>query len=1192
MTKVSRGATADTSYSSGVPRPPAPPRPSAPPRVCESRARQGGAVAIMNLSVGRSTGHQNYLAKSFRDKLPEDATCNKNHGRNYKHAKTIKMDLENQRQEIRDTGKILQTRTLSSYERLLELEESIQDIKYDVIGLSETRRLGIKIEEHESFILCHVGHTPGLYGVGFLVNKKHRNNIESFIGLTERVAILNMNIQGFMLSILQVYAPTEAAGDAEIEEFYKTIDKALDTAHKTIILMGDFNAKVGHPRKDEHLVTKQFGYGTRNNRGQRLVDFALEHKLAIINTCFKKAKQKWTWRSPDGKNKNEIDYILSNQPKIFQDIGTLNLNFHSDHRIIRANIKLTNVKESRIKYTNNRTTQLKEEQEILKYRETLSEKLTSHHSTYHENTSVQTQYDNIINAITTSLKEAQSARQELKRDQLLSERTKSLLQRRKELQKTKNKTRTMKNELSALFKLVNRYMRNDYARYRNKTIEKHLKLTGSTKKAYKELRTSKTWIEGLKDSGIDINKRKDIITTATEFYKNLYSDKKQSIAYQNNTTNLVGDLQVDPTDHESEMNIESISQHEIIEAIKRLKFEKSPGSDYITNEALKTAYHILATPLDILFNLILQKSVTPTQWSESNIILIYKRGSKNIGNYRPISLLPTLYKLFSAIINSRISPVIEARQPVEQAGFRKLETLGPSFPIERGVRQGDPLSPIIFIAILEVVINKLNWSKRGIFIRDSYLSHLRFADDLVILSESSSQLQLMIEDLQTASTNVGLQINLSKTMAMSNSLKNLVKVNEYPLEYTDKYIYLGKTISFKEKNNELEIERRIQRSWNKYWSMKEVFKSDMPINLKTRIMNSSILPCLTYGCQTWKFTPKAMQKITTCQRAMERSMLKYNKCKPFLAKRGTGDIWCTWAGPPECPARSSFGRSRSERAPHVAPPARAFPHHVAHRPGGRATWIRTICTDKVKANTRRGARRAGHKSEGDVMMRGATAVVCHAGTPPPEPALAAGRRVSYETVAGLPRGEVVVRYDVHSLSSVEIISFLWLRSTGSSTGDLCSNGTSVEQRKVGSKLTYDSVSHVAGATVRHVRGGRRSRPIRQGRRPGRRRPPPRGLVNQALQRRSRESLNPERGGTRKSSTAAAGAPPLFGSPTRSLTSHTRTNFEPVTFGYVCRPLRIRYAALRSDRLLSVAVDNRPLDVEHHDMTYLLDSLGF
>lgn len=78
-------------------------------------------------------------------------------------------------------------RTLSSYERLIELEESIQEIKYDIIGISETRRLGTIIEEHESFILCHVGHTPGLYGADFIINKVHKNNIESF---TDRKSVV------------------------------------------------------------------------------------------------------------------------------------------------------------------------------------------------------------------------------------------------------------------------------------------------------------------------------------------------------------------------------------------------------------------------------------------------------------------------------------------------------------------------------------------------------------------------------------------------------------------------------------------------------------------------------------------------------------------------------------------------------------------------------------------------------------------------------------------------------------------------------------------------------------------------------------------------------------------------------------------------------------------------------------------
>lgn len=189
------------------------------------------------------------------------------------------------------------------------------------------------------------------------------------------------------------------------------------------------------------------------------------------------------------------------------------------------------------------------------------------------------------------------------------------------------------------------------------------------------------------------------------------------------------------------------------------------------------------------------------------------------------------------------------------------------------MRQGDPLSPKIFIAVLETVIKKLNWGKKGIYIQGAFLSHLRFADDIVVLSETSLQLQEMIESSQKASAKVGLQINLTKTKTMTNSHKKIIKVNENPLEYVDEYIYLGKTISFDTKNNDREIERRVQLTWNKYWSLKEVFKSGMPIRLKTKVMNSSLLPCLTYGCQTWKFTVNVKQKITTRQRGIERSML-------------------------------------------------------------------------------------------------------------------------------------------------------------------------------------------------------------------------------------------------------------------------------------------------------------------------------
>lgn len=143
-------------------------------------------------------------------------------------------------------------------------------------------------------------------------------------------------------------------------------------------------------------------------------------------------------------------------------------------------------------------------------------------------------------------------------------------------------------------------------------------------------------------------------------------------------------------------------------------------------------------------------------------------------------------------------------------GRIKLETLGPSFPIERGVMQGDPLSPKIFIAILEAIISELDWSKSGLYINGDYLSHLRFADDLVLFSESSSQLQHMIEALHLASIKVGLEMNFTKTMAMTNSWRRVITINEIPLEYTDKYIYLGKRISFDKKTTN--------------WKLKEEYK--------------------------------------------------------------------------------------------------------------------------------------------------------------------------------------------------------------------------------------------------------------------------------------------------------------------------------------------------------------------------------
>ena len=88
--------------------------------------------------------------------------------------------------------------------------------------------------------------------------------------------------------------------------------------------------------------------------------------------------------------------------------------------------------------------------------------------------------------------------------------------------------------------------------------------------------------------------------------------------------------------------------------------------------------------------------------------------------------------------------------------------------IKKGVRQGDTISAKLFSAGLEEIFKRLNWSKAGIKINGKYLSHLRFAADIVIFSNNPENLQAQIKALNESSKASGLMMNLNKTQIMFN----------------------------------------------------------------------------------------------------------------------------------------------------------------------------------------------------------------------------------------------------------------------------------------------------------------------------------------------------------------------------------------------------------------------------------------
>ena len=94
----------------------------------------------------------------------------------------------------------------------------------------------------------------------------------------------------FNITVIQVYAPTSNAEEAEVEQFYEDLQDLLELTPKkdVLFIIGDWNAKVGS--QETPGVTDNLGLGIRNEAGQRLIEFCQENPLVIENTLFQQHK--------------------------------------------------------------------------------------------------------------------------------------------------------------------------------------------------------------------------------------------------------------------------------------------------------------------------------------------------------------------------------------------------------------------------------------------------------------------------------------------------------------------------------------------------------------------------------------------------------------------------------------------------------------------------------------------------------------------------------------------------------------------------------------------------------------------------------------------------------------------------------------------------------------------------------------
>lgn len=824
------------------------------------------------------------------------------------------------------------TRTLSSEGSLAVLLEELADVKWDIIGLSEVRRTGEAFKVLDSgHILCYRG-LPDLkqHGVGFLIHKDIAGNVEEFYSVSERVTAVVVKLnRRYKLKVVQVYAPTASYDDEAVDSFYEDIESAMNkVSTQYSVIMGDFNAKVGQKQVGERAVGS-YGIGTRNSRGDMLVNFAEKNKLRVMNTFFNKRKnRKWTWKSPNGETKNEIDFILTANPGIVENVEVLGKIKSSDHRMLRSRIRL-DLKRERTKLV----TVKKPNLQALQLR--LPEFRLTIHNRFELLTEDQDSVEALNDQLTTIISESAVAvggREPRKMTGKLSQKTKDLIKKRRNM--TGSSTRDA-IELAELSKLINRSKVTDIRSHNMQMIEETLRRGGGLRSTKKKLAIGRDRMYALRDeSGNVTNNLDEILTVAERFYSRLYA----SISSPGNITARIC----------VEGEAPEITKDEVEMALKAMKRGKAAGDDGITVDLLKDGGYIVLEKLAKLFSECLRTTKVPQAWKNANMILVHKKGDvKDLRNYRPISLLSVVYKLFTKVILNRISDTLDFNQPREQAGFRKgystmdhihvvnqiieksaeynkplymafidyekafdsVETAAvvealryqgventyitllediysectgtlilhkktEKFPIKKGVRQGDTISPKLFTACLEGVFRKLDWDELGIRVDGEYLSNLRFADDIVLISESGEDLQRMIQDLHSESSAVGLKINMKKSKVMSNcqAVRHAFRLGNEILEQVDEYNYLGQVITAGQ-NHEKEIRRRISMGWSAFGKHYDIMSSRLPLSLKRLVFNQCVLPVLTYGAETWGLTKLLERKLRSAQRAMERKMV-------------------------------------------------------------------------------------------------------------------------------------------------------------------------------------------------------------------------------------------------------------------------------------------------------------------------------
>ena len=249
------------------------------------------------------------------------------------------------------------------------------------------------------------------------------------------------------------------------------------------------------------------------------------------------------------------------------------------------------------------------------------------------------------------------------------------------------------------------------------------------------------------------------------------------------------------------------------------------------------------------------------------------------------------YKLIKQGYGGRLLRIIRSLFSKSSARVRWEGQLGSKIDSTFGVLQGGIISPKLFNIFLADMNEYLDHTC-GISINDTTFTHLLYADDLVLVSESADGMQILLNNLEAYCNKWHLLVNSQKSKVMIFNLKRNVNVANYKfsighekLEVVDSYKYLGHVLSNSPDIHKLMYDHLLSQGQNAMHVLKEKIKSTfgyLPPSLSLKMFDTHVLPILEYDSEIW-FQTKEIEILEKLQLKFLKNLLGVRSQTPTIA---------------------------------------------------------------------------------------------------------------------------------------------------------------------------------------------------------------------------------------------------------------------------------------------------------------------